>query len=115
MYLMPPEQSDRLYHQALHGYEQETKDAVAAWSLGDNTAEVYAFNRTLNRTVPVPVATALYDALDDQELIDQWLDVLRKSNCSHVAALRTALAQRHIKVNGEFIAEDRAGNYDAED
>lgn len=115
MYLMPPEQFDRLYHQAFASYEDECLKAVACWATGDNTQALTVWSRFDERAKDRPVDEVLYDALDDDHLIAQFKNVLRFSKCDLVLALRAALVKQVVKQNGESIAEMRAGNYDAED
>ncbi len=115
MYLMPPEMSDRLYHQAFAGYEDECNEAVAAWATGDNTQTLTVWSRFDERAKNRSVDEVLYDAMDDDHLIEQFKNVLRFSKCDLVLALRASLIKQVVKQNGESIAEMRAGSYDAED
>ena len=57
------------------------------------------------RVVYLPLSEAVADAVSSGKPLDALMEVLSKSDCPHVQAFRSALAEDHIQRNASELAE----------
>lgn len=87
--------------------ERIERELLVQFMAGANGANVQLpFVRVMTgKRVTQPFAEAAMDAIDYAEVLQQFMAVLRESECQHVIALKRLMAERYALANAGDLAE----------